>query len=124
MQKAHFNLLLAITTLATVYSCNKSDYNYFPVSQNLTKYGVVKATSWYKFKDSLGTEIDTVKVTSVANTFLPIAGQGEDNLYQTITIKFTHTLSKKESKLVLVRDTEKSTMTYTNTSPILWNPIG
>lgn len=127
MQKAHFNLLLAITTLATVYSCNKSDYNYFPVSQNLTKYGVVKATSWYKFKDSLGTEIDTVKVTSVANTFLPIAGQGEDNLYQTITIKFTHTLSKKESKLVLIRDTEKSTMTYTNTlgeaTTILTDPI-
>lgn len=127
MQKAHFNVLLAIVAIATVYSCNKSDSNYFAVSQNLTKYGVVKATSWYKFKDSLGTATDSVVVSSVANTFSPIVGQSEDNLYQTIKIIFTHYPSKDTSMVVLSRDTEKSTFKYINTikkeTTILTDPV-
>ncbi len=106
---------MALLLMVVFPSCNKSDSKYFGVSQKLTEYGVVKDSSWYKFRDSLGTAIDSFKVIKVTNTFAPIANEPEDNLYQTITVNFKHFPSLKSSKIVMVREKEKSTLTYTDT---------
>lgn len=110
---------IVVTTLliiASLTSCNKSENSYFAVSPDITALGVVKSGSWYVFSDSLGTAVDTVRVASVTNTFDPIEGEAEGDLYQTITINFTHSLLKNTSKVVMARGKDKSTCTYTNTS--------
>ena len=112
-KSAAITALIIITTLP---SCNKSDNNYFAVSPQLTALGVINTGSWYAFRDSLGTAVDTIKVASVTNTFNPIDGEAEGDLYQTITINFTHTLLNKQSKVVMVRTQEKSICNYTNTN--------
>ena len=127
MNKTTVSLAIACAAILSIASCNKSDNTYFGVSPKLTAYGVVKAGSWYKFRDSLGTAVDTIKVTSVTNTFNPIAGEAEENLYQTIIIELKHFPSLDTSRIVMVRDKDTSTFKYTNTlkkeTTILTEPL-
>lgn len=114
MNKITIGLAIAFLAVIFTISCNKSNNNYFGVSAELTKYGVVKENSWYKFRDSLGTEIDSVVVVKVSNTFNPIAGEAEENLYQTITIKLRHYPSKDSSIIEMVREKNSSIFKYIN----------
>lgn len=109
----------SVMIIASLTSCNKSDNNYFAVSPQITALGVVNTGSWYAFRDSLGTAVDTIIVASVTNTFDPIEGEAEGDLYQTITMNFTHTLLKKQSKVVMTRDKENSICSYTNTDGVI-----
>lgn len=114
MNKTTIGLAIACAAVLSIASCNKSENSYFGVSPRLTVYGAVNEGSWYKFRDSLGTAIDTITVTKVTNIFEPIAGESPDNLYQTITINFSSSLLQKESKVLMVRSKDSSTFVYTN----------
>ncbi len=115
MNKLTISLAIAFTVVILTTSCDKSNNNYNGVSTSLTKYGAIKEKSWYKFYDSLGTGKDCVVVEKVSNIFNPLAGESDENLYQTITIKFRHYPSKDSSIIEMVRDKSSSTFKYINT---------
>jgi len=115
MNKLTISLAIAFTVVIFTISCDKSNNNYNGVSTKLTKYGAVKENSWYKFYDSLGTGKDCVVVEKVSNIFNPLAGESDENLYQTITIKFRHYPSKDSSIIEMVRDKSSSAFKYINT---------
>ena len=120
-------VVAAALIVLTQFGCNKSDNTYFGVSPKLTAYGVVKAGSWYKFRDSLGTKKDCVAVIKLSNTFNPIAGEAEENLYQTIIVELKHFPSLDTSRIVMVRNRDTSIFKYTNTlkkeTTILTEPL-
>jgi hypothetical protein len=127
MNKLTISLAIALTVAIFTISCDKSNNNYNGVSTSLTKYGAIKEKSWYKFYDSLGTGKDCVVVEKVSNIFNPLAGESDENLYQTITIKFRHYPSKDSSIIEMVRDKSSSTFKYINTKKeetiVLTDPI-
>lgn len=127
MNKITISLAIALTVVIFTISCNKSNNNYYGVSTKLTKYGAIKEKSWYKFYDSLGTGKDCVVVEKVSNIFNPLAGESDENLYQTITIKFRHYPSKDSSIIAMVREKSSSTFKYINTKKeetiVLTDPI-
>ncbi len=127
MNKLTISLAIAFTVVILTTSCDKSNNNYNGVSTSLTKYGAIKEKSWYKFYDSLGTGKDCVVVEKVSNIFNPLAGESDENLYQTITIKFRHYPSKDSSIIEMVRDKSSSTFKFINRSKeetvVLTDPI-
>ncbi len=102
--------------LILLASCNFQHNNYHAVDPSISQFVAANTGSWWKFRDSLGTAVDTVRVTSLSNTFTPLSNGSDNELYQTIVMQMEHIPSLKYSKVVLTRDLETSTLSYTDTS--------
>jgi len=108
--------LLGGLGLFFLVACNFQDNNYHPVDLTLSQFADANTGSWWKYRDSLGTATDSVVVTSLSNTFAPIDNGSDKELYQTIVMSMTHFPSLQNSQVVIARNLETSTLSYTDTS--------